>query len=245
VGESPYDRYDRLLVPALALPFVDAVLDGMSGAPEGPVLDLACGTGATSRALAGAARRPVVAVDHDRWAVRLTKTTMGPLPAAAAGVDALPFRSASFASVVTQQGAQFFPSAQSAAGELRRVLQPGGCLVILSWAGASGAPLFDLLDDALKGVGLSMEPPCRACSFDAEAWLAALEANAFAVRDIGPVCRRLQIADTRAFAEHFIEPGKSAGHRQAAEVATAGLQRLVDDGSELVATRIVAVGSGP
>lgn len=246
MGESPYDRYDRLLVPALALPFVDAVLDGMAGSSDGAVLDLACGSGATSRALAEAGKRPVVAVDVDRHAVRFAKAAaMEPLPAAAAGVDALPFRSAVFAAVVTQQGAQFFPSAEAAAAELRRVLIADGRLVILSWAGASGAPFFDLFDDALKGAGISTQPTRLACSFGVESWRAALEAKGLAVRDIRPVRRRLQIADARAFTEHFIEPTESASHRHAAKVATAGLQRLIDAGTDLVATRVVAHASGP
>lgn len=246
MGESPYDRYDRLLVPVLALPFVDAVLDGIAGSSEGPVLDLACGTGATSRALAEAGKRSVVAVDVDRRAVRFAKAAaMEPPPAAAAGVDALPFRSAVFAAVVTQQGAQFFPSANAAAAELRRVLMADGRLVIMSWAGAPGAPFFDLFRDALKAAGVSTELAPLACSFDVESWRPALEANGLAVRDIRPVRRRLQVADTRAFTEHFIEPTGSASHRQAVEVATVGLQRLVDAGTELIATRIVAQASGP
>ena len=104
--------------------------------PGEDVLDVACGTGnAAIRAAAAGARVVGVDLTPELFAVSRSE-------AAAAGVEvewvegdaeALPFPDESFDVVVSVFGCMFAPRHRIAAGEIARVLRPGGRLGICSW----------------------------------------------------------------------------------------------------------------
>ena len=61
----------------------------------------------------------------------------------------MPLPDAAFDAVVCQQGFQFFPDKLAALYEMRRVLVPGGRLVLSVWRSVAHAPGFRVLEEAL------------------------------------------------------------------------------------------------
>jgi len=130
--------YDEQLVPVQFDPFAQELLASLPADVRGPVLEIACGTGALTRPL----RRRLPA------AIELVATDLSPgmlayaLSRAAdlAGItwreaDAqhLPFPDAAFGTVVCSFGYMFVPDRQAALVESRRVLVSGGLLAFTVW----------------------------------------------------------------------------------------------------------------
>lgn len=103
------------------------------GRPDGPLLDLGCGT--APLACAAASRYPAtVGVDLAfRWLVvarsRLASEGVR-LPLVCAGAEALPFADGTFARAVAESAVEHFEDQALALSETRRVLAPGGDLLL-------------------------------------------------------------------------------------------------------------------
>lgn len=136
-GVAPrYDFLNRLLslrLDTLWRRRASAVADR---APDGPVLDLCCGTGDQALGLARRGRWvaaadfciPMLALARPKFA----RPKVGPRPAPlAADALALPFPSDRFAAVTVSFGVRNVADLDQALGEMRRVLSPGGQLVVL------------------------------------------------------------------------------------------------------------------
>lgn len=144
LGTAPAFLADRAIEPFVRL---------LEQPMPSPLLDLACGPGIVSAALAEAgatvigldATPAMIAAAKERCArAGLTKATFREGTA-----EALPFESASFAAAVTRLSLHHFDAPGVALTELRRVLQPGAPLVvgdIVSSAVASEATLHDALE---------------------------------------------------------------------------------------------------
>jgi len=126
-----YDRQLRLERRAVA-----KAVDLARAGPGEALLDAGTGTGAVLRELAARKRRPRVAVGVD--ASRAMLARVPPLPPGwrleRAGVERLPFEAATFDVAIASYLLHVLPSSsrQAALGELRRVLCPGGRLVIVT-----------------------------------------------------------------------------------------------------------------
>ncbi|CAJ0706273.1 class I SAM-dependent methyltransferase [Ralstonia wenshanensis] len=135
-GSIP-ELYDTLLVPLIFEPYaVDMAARAAACQPK-RVLEVAAGTGAVTRALARAlpATTEVVATDLnppmlDRAAAVGTDR---PVTWQQADAQQLPFADGSFDLVICQFGAMFFPDRPRAFAEARRVLTPGGKLLLSVW----------------------------------------------------------------------------------------------------------------
>ena len=135
-GSIP-ELYDTLLVPLIFEPYaVDMAARAAACQPK-RVLEVAAGTGAVTRALARAlpATTEVVATDLnlpmlDRAAAVGTDR---PVTWQQADAQQLPFADGSFDVVICQFGAMFFPDRPRAFAEARRVLTPGGKLLLSVW----------------------------------------------------------------------------------------------------------------
>jgi malonyl-CoA O-methyltransferase len=96
------------------------------------VLDVGAGTGALLARLRGA--RPGLlpaAVDLAPGMAALTRERLGPACAVTAGdAEALPFRGGAFELIVSTSALQWLPRLEPALAEVRRVLAPGGALVL-------------------------------------------------------------------------------------------------------------------
>jgi SAM-dependent methyltransferase len=138
---------------------------------EGLHLECAAGVGSLTVALAGAGIRVVAADSSMRSLAEAARRARGlhegsrVLPVAA-DVTALPFADASFASATSAETLEHVDDDVRAAGELARVLEPGGCLVGTvpadpgqlsdwdDWAGHLRRYTERSMSDLLRGAGL-------------------------------------------------------------------------------------------
>jgi 2-polyprenyl-3-methyl-5-hydroxy-6-metoxy-1,4-benzoquinol methylase len=154
-GDAPAN-YEAFLVPAMFEPFAETLVV-QAGVVEGSrVLDVACGTGACSRA---AARRAgpsgsVTGVDLGEPTLAVARSKP-PEPGAApieylqGDATQLPVADAAFDVALCQHGLQFVPDKLAAVAEMRRALKPGGQLGIATWTSVESAP-FGALVEALR-----------------------------------------------------------------------------------------------
>ena len=124
--------------------------------PGEDVLDVACGTGNAAIPAAEAGAR-VVGLDLTPELFERGRTR-----AEAAGVEiewiegdaeALPFADATFDVVVSTFGCMFAPRHEVAAGELARVLRPGGRLGVVAWTPEG------FVGDFFRSLGAHLPPP--------------------------------------------------------------------------------------
>ncbi|MFO1061916.1 MAG: methyltransferase domain-containing protein [Dongiaceae bacterium] len=136
VGSIPA-LYDRYLVPFLFEPYARDMAGRLAGLRSGRLLEIACGTGAVTRAMAAALPAAVEIVATDLNQPMLDYAAKQPIarPVTWRQADALalPFADAGFDTVICQFGAMFFPDKEAAYREARRVLRPGGRLIFSVW----------------------------------------------------------------------------------------------------------------
>lgn len=93
------------------------------------IIDLGCGTGYFSRALAAHCQRPVIGLDLAEGMLRHARQLSPALPGwVAADAEALPLRSGSQDLIFSSLALQWCPDLAQALAEAWRVLRPGGCL---------------------------------------------------------------------------------------------------------------------
>ncbi len=142
------DVFEAVLVPAIFKPYAQALIE--RARPIGPsdrVLDLGCGTGIVARLLrerlGGAAR--IAGLDVSPPMIAKARTLAPELDWHEGNAMALPFADGSFDVVMCQQMLQFVPDPRAAVREIRRVLAPGGRLLVSTWRPRAEQPLFDAL----------------------------------------------------------------------------------------------------
>ena len=149
------ELYERYLVPAITGVWA-ADLVRRAGLQLGErVLDAACGTGIVARLAAEqvGAQGAVVGLDLNTAMLAVARTL--PSPAGApitwteASVLAMPFPDASFNVVLCQLGLQFFPERPQTLREMRRVLIPGGRLLLSVFGPLAHNPAPQALAEAL------------------------------------------------------------------------------------------------
>jgi ubiquinone/menaquinone biosynthesis C-methylase UbiE len=134
-----------------------ALIACASLAPGECVLDVACGTGLVSFAAAQAvgAHGRVLGVDLSGGMVdaarrRAAERNMSNATFARMDAESLDLPDASFDVVLCALGLMYVPDPAQAVREMRRVLRPGGRLVIAVWGERSvcgWSPLFQIVDD--------------------------------------------------------------------------------------------------
>ncbi len=129
--------YESTLVPIIFRPYARDLAERAQELEPNSVLEVACGTGVVTRALAGALPEEctIFATDLNDAMVahgRQVGTTR-PVTWRQADVMALPFADDSFDVVVCQFSVMFFPNRVAAYREIRRVLGPGGSFLFNLW----------------------------------------------------------------------------------------------------------------
>lgn len=147
--------YDFPLVQrATYRPVHDAVLRELAAEPCARVLDVGCGTGRLAARLVEAPSvLMVVGLDFSAGMLEQARARLGSAPAAAlvrGDATRLPFADAAFDAAVSTEAFHWFPDQDAALAEIRRVLRPGGRLLL-----ALVSPPFELIADAFE-VGMRM-----------------------------------------------------------------------------------------
>lgn len=167
-------------------------------APLGRVLDVACGPGLVLEALAGEAEAlagvdatpRMLALARTRLATRLAEAGAPRLRLQAGQAEALPFPAACFDAVVTRLGLHHLEDPAAALREMRRVLRPGGRLVVADLA-TSSHPEEAALHEAIE----RLRDPTHVRLLSRDALVGAVEEAGFAV------ARVEAFAQARRFAE--------------------------------------------
>ena len=147
------ENYQRYFVPAIATPVSVSLLATADLRAGERVLDVACGTGVITRLAAqrvGSAGA-VTAIDLAPDMIDVARATPSPAGAAiewhVGDATALPFGDSTYDAVLCQMGLMFMADRAAAVAEMRRVLVPGG-RVVVNTPGAIQPP-FVVLEQAL------------------------------------------------------------------------------------------------
>lgn len=141
-GSIP-EYYERYLVPVLFDPYAADLVARIAVRTPLRVLELACGTGVVTRRLRATLPNgaTIVATDLSPAMIALAAKS-GPAGVTwqRADAQALPFGDASFDVVACQFGLMFLPDKVAGFREARRVLAPGGQLLVNVWDSTAENP---------------------------------------------------------------------------------------------------------
>ena len=146
--------YESTLVPLIFTPYAADLADRAVALGPRSVLEVACGTGVATRALAE--RLPetcaITATDLNEAMVSHAESmgTFRPVSWRQADVMALPYEDASFDVVVCQFSVMFFPDRVAAYREVRRVLRPSGAFLFSVWNGIERNEFADTVTEAVS-----------------------------------------------------------------------------------------------
>lgn len=138
VNDSAARVYDELFVPALFERWPAPILDTAAVRSGQRILDVACGTGVLAKA-ASARGAHAVGIDLNPGMLAVAREHEG-IRWVEGPAESLPFEDQSFDAVVSQFGLMFFADPKAALREMRRVLRPGGRMVVAVWASLAKTP---------------------------------------------------------------------------------------------------------
>lgn len=238
--------YESTLVPLIFEPYaVDLAARAQALQPTS-VLEVACGTGVVTRALARSLPAcAIIATDLNEAMVAHAERvgTIRPVTWRRADVMALPFANESFDVVVCQFGAMFFPDRVAAYREVRRVLHPGGTFLFNLWSGIEDNDFADAVTKAVStlypddpplflartphghGHPSEIESDVKAAGFD-KCCLSRRDATSFAAGPEVPAIAYCHGTPLRA----EIETRDPGGLERATAIATAALRARYGDG---------------
>lgn len=129
---SPANVYDQYFVPALFHHWGPVVADAAGVSTGQRVLDVACGTGALTVAVAERVgpEGAVVGLDPNDDMLSVARRKASAIDWQQGQAESLPFPDQSFDAVVSQFGFMFFEGPSTALREMMRVLKPGGRLAV-------------------------------------------------------------------------------------------------------------------
>lgn len=153
--------YERYLVPVIFEPYAQETAQRLAKMEPARVLEIACGTGVLTRAMA--TRLPassITATDLNPAMLEQAQHvgTSRPVTWRQADALALAFPDASFDLVVCAFGAMFFPDKPRAFAESRRVLAPGGMFIFSVWGAIEENEFTDVVTTALASI-FPEDPP--------------------------------------------------------------------------------------
>lgn len=132
--------------------FVDALLQAVDVKPAMRLLDMACGTGLATRAAAAAGVR-VTGVDFSPAMIVMARGLHPGLDFQTGDAEDLPFREASFDTVIANFGIHHVERAERAMAEAHRVLRRGGAFAFTFWAEPQDNTAWRIIFDAIAACG--------------------------------------------------------------------------------------------
>ena len=162
VGSIP-EKYDAHLGPLLFEYYAADLANRVAVADGGRVLETACGTGISTRALRAALPGGVeiVATDLNEAMLEFAGAKNGDLDNVRfqqADAADLPFEDSSFDALVCQFGLMFLPDKPAGMREALRVLKPGGLLAFNVWRSHAENPVVGIAHEAITSF-FSEDPP--------------------------------------------------------------------------------------
>jgi len=151
-ASSPAEIYDEQFVPALFSQFGPVLCKAANVMPGQRALDVACGTGALTVAVAervlpgGAA----LGLDANPQMLAVARRKRADIEWHEGRAEALPFDDASFDAVLSQFGMMFFDNPVAALREMQRVLRPRGRLVVAVCDALEHSPGYSALATLLE-----------------------------------------------------------------------------------------------
>jgi len=146
--------YDSILVPLIFEPYADDLAARVLALGPTSVLEVACGTGVVTRALASAlpAACAITATDLRKNMVAHAERvgTSQAVTWRQADVLKLPYAEASFDVVACQFGIMFFADRVAAYRQVKRVLRPGGSFLFNVWNGIEDNEFARVVTDAVS-----------------------------------------------------------------------------------------------
>ena len=135
------ELYEGVLVPAQFQPWAADLIELADLRHGERVLDVACGTGVVARLAAQhvGTTGEITGLDLNAGMLLVARSLPAPQGARVTWVEAsalaMPLPDASFDVVLCQQGFQFFPDRRAGLQEMKRVLVPGGRVLLSLWEG--------------------------------------------------------------------------------------------------------------
>ncbi len=202
-----YDLYTREFLANFAAQALDQII-----LPEGArVVDVACGPGTSVLLLADRADH-IDAVDFSakmltRCAAHLESRGLTNVSLHHGNGMELPLRDESYHLGLSMFGLMFFPDRVQGMKEIHRVLEPGGHIIIGSWAPAARSPLMQLLFDVLQVLDPSFPGPVSdiASLENPDVFRRELSAAGFSDVRVDLVESGLDIVDLDAFWTAMVE----------------------------------------
>jgi ubiquinone/menaquinone biosynthesis C-methylase UbiE len=155
--------YEQYLVPLIFQPYAADLARLVTQLNPQSILEIAAGTGVATRALVTALRAPVriTATDLNQTMLDVARSTLpneNRIEWRQADALALPFGNSSFAAVLCQFGAMFFPDKRQGFREAHRVLEASGCFMFSVWDDISHNEFADVVTKAV-GELFPNDPP--------------------------------------------------------------------------------------
>ena len=203
--------YDTYLVPGLFRPWATELVARLPLEPADAVLDVACGTGALSAALAarlgdggrvlGVDLAPGMVLLAERKGIPRTRFRVG-------DALALPVGDGEFDGVTCQQGVQFMPDRTAAVREMRRALRDGGWVAIACWTRIDEQVPMVAFHSALTRRGWTAAADALLVPFSLSApdeLRELLSRNGFSDVSVETVTRAVQLPAAREFAHGYAQ----------------------------------------
>ena len=185
--------------------FIDDLLEAARIGTGMRVLDLACGPGLVSAAVADRGAQPV-GLDFSSAMVGLARARHPGIRFEEGDAEALPFADGSFDAVAGNFGIHHVPDPIRALREAYRVLRPGGRVAFTAWAAPAENIAWRLLYDAISAHGdlaAANAPPPGGSLRLPEDLLRILNAAGFAETEAKRVRRKWRVAEARDLLEGF------------------------------------------
>lgn len=138
--------YDEYYISGLFAQWAPHLINAATVKSGDRVLDVACGTGVLTGAVAEAVGEggSAIGVDINANMLTVAREKYPSIEWLEAPAESLPFDDATFDAVVSQFGLMYFADQQAALGEMLRVLRPGGKLAVAVWDKMENLPAYAL-----------------------------------------------------------------------------------------------------
>lgn len=136
------EAYEALFVPALFGQWAEKVADAAGVRAGERVLDVACGTGVLTRAIASRVgeKGSVAGLDPSPGMLAVARDRAPAIEWKEGVAESIPYPDGSFDAVLSQFGLMLFSDRHQAVRELLRVLKPAGRLTVAVWDAIENIP---------------------------------------------------------------------------------------------------------